>query len=86
MGETFIYYKLDENFLMFLSKTVYNPIRLPMVCPPKIWEGIKDENTDSLRITNIGDYLLDEFNNFGKNTSLVRENTYNKINSEVSIY
>jgi hypothetical protein len=71
--ETRTYVTINKEYINILSSSLFNPIKLPMICCPKLWS----ENEK-------GAYLLEQFNDLNKNNSLIRQNVYNKDNSIAS--
>nr|QWO71452.1 RNA polymerase [Calocybe cyanea] len=74
--ESHLYVTISKEYIAVLSRVIFNPIKLPMLCEPNKWYNGKSGN--------IGGYLLEEFNELNKNNELVRSNPYLKDNSVVS--
>ena len=71
--ESHLYITITKEYLAVLTSVMFNPIRLPMICKPKVWSKEK-----------IGGYLLDEFNELNKNNEIIRANQYLKTQSIVT--
>nr|QWO71450.1 RNA polymerase [Lyophyllum shimeji] len=80
-GEQYIYITITAEYLSVLSASLFNPIKLPMIAMPKIWDFLEKD----LTFTQIGGYYLEEFNELNKNNNIIRQNSFNKYNSSVSI-
>jgi len=81
--ENHIYLNVKPEYLAVLSGSIFNPMRLPMVTKPKEWEYTKVPS--GVEIITTGGYLLDEFNELSSNNTIVRQNTFNKFDSHISV-
>ena len=76
--ENHIYLNVKPEYLAVLQGSIFNPIRLPMVAKPKEWQ-YKDGGSYQ------GGYYLDEFNELSSNNKIIRQNTFNKFDSIISV-
>jgi DNA-directed RNA polymerase len=91
-NDHYIYISIKPQYLAVLTGSIFNPIRLPMICKPKKWvykeeilinEGNKNEESQ-LVLMETGGYLLDQFNELSKNDTIVRQHSSNKFESLIS--
>ena len=83
-NQHFIYISIKPEYLNILAGSIFNPIKLPMIAKPKEWIYTTIDNTDKIKITEIGGYYLDQFNELNKNNNIIRQNTFNKYDSILS--
>nr|QWO71443.1 RNA polymerase [Termitomyces sp. T8] len=84
-NEHHIYISISPEYLAILTGSIFNPVRLPMINPPKNWQYKIDTETNKVsKFTQIGGYYLDEYNELNKNNKLIRENNFNKFESLIS--
>jgi len=82
-NEHYIYISIKQGYLAILTSSIFNPIKLPMISPPKKWEFEKLDQ-GIIEIKEIGGYYLDQFNEISKNNQIIRQHVYNKYNSLIS--
>ena len=84
-NEHHIYISITPEYLAILTGSIFNPVRLPMINPPKDWLCKIDKETNKVaKITQVGGYYFDEYNELNKNNKLIRDNNYNKFESLIS--
>ncbi|OSX56101.1 hypothetical protein POSPLADRAFT_1087357, partial [Postia placenta MAD-698-R-SB12] len=83
-NEHYIYISIKPNYLAILTSSIFNPIKIPMIAKPKLWEYNISSESKNIEITKLGGYYLDQYNELSKNNQVIRQHPYNKFNSVIS--
>lgn len=79
-NNTYVYIYIKHEYLNILTGSIFNNIKLPMISVPKEWVYEKNSK-NSVLITKIGGYYLDQFNELSRNNNIIIQNSFNKFDS-----